>query len=91
MLGRARSGCLEALRANRPQRGRKRTPAAIQQRLASIEVQLADADAMAELRLVQERRDLEQELQAFDGGVDVAALEAEFVKRRQELQRASWH
>ena len=34
---------------------------------------------MTELRLVQDGRDLEYELQTFDAGVDVDALDAEFV------------
>jgi hypothetical protein len=94
--GRAVRNYLEALRANKPKRGRKRTAESINQRLASIDKSLANADPIAELRLVQERRDLEVELQSFDNGVDLAALEAGFVKvakhysQRQGISYAAW-
>ena len=94
--GRIVRNYLEALRANRSRRGRKRTGETIHQRLAAIDVQLAEADAITELRLVQERRDLESELQTLGGGVDVETLEAEFVKvaknysERQGISYAAW-
>ena len=53
---------LEALRANKPARGRKRTPESIAKRLAAIDGEIAGADAVKELRLVQERLDLEAAL-----------------------------
>src|SRR3954453_16847502 len=73
--GRAVRNYLEALRANKPKRGRKRTPDGINQRLAAIDAQLAEAVPINELRLVQERRDLEVELESLNGGLDMAALE----------------
>jgi hypothetical protein len=94
--GRAVRNYLEALRTTKPKRGRKRTAESVQRRLEAIERQIVDADAMTELRLVQERRDLEAERQAIDGGVDVAAFEAEFVKvarnysARQGISYAAW-
>ncbi len=72
---------LEALEANRPRRGRKRTPESIQKRLAAIEERMADADALSRLHLAQERMDLEAELAASgDGGADLDALEADFIQ-----------
>lgn len=72
---------LEALEANRPRRGRKRTPETIQKRLAAIEERMADADALSRLHLAQERMDLEAELaSAGDGGMDLEALEDEFIQ-----------
>jgi hypothetical protein len=94
--GRAVRNYLEALRANKPKRGRKRTADTINQRLDVIDGQLADADPITELRLVQERRDLEAELQSLDGGVDLAALETGFIKvakpysERQGITYAAW-
>ncbi len=70
---------LDALRANKPKRGRKRTPDSVQKRLATINQKLADADALTRLHLVQERMNLETELSASDDSVDMEALEAEFV------------
>lgn len=79
--GRAVRRYLEALEANKPRRGRKRTAEGIQKRLAVIEERLSSADALSRLHLAQERMDLEVELAASgDGGVDLEALEAEFVQ-----------
>jgi hypothetical protein len=78
--GRAVRRYLEALEANKPRRGRKRTPEGIQRRLTAIEERLASADALSRLHLAQERMDLEAELAASSDGVDIAALEAAFVK-----------
>ena len=79
--GRAVRRYLEALEANKPRRGRKRTAEGIQKRLTVIEERLASADALSRLHLAQERMDLKAELAASgDGGVDLEALEAEFVQ-----------
>jgi len=87
---------LDALRSNKPKRGRKRTPDSIKARLAAIEAELAAADPLDELRLVQERRNLTDELESMGTGVDMTALEAEFVKiaksysERQGIAYATW-
>jgi hypothetical protein len=87
---------LDALRSNKPKRGRKRTPDSIKARLAAIETELAVADPLDELRLVQERRNLSDELGSMGSGVDMSALEAEFVKiaksysERQGIAYATW-
>jgi len=78
--GKAVRDYLEGLRANKPARGRKRTPDSIAKRLAAIDGEIAAADAVKELRLVQERLDLEAELATMGTTVDMTALEAEFVK-----------
>ena len=78
--GRAVRRYLEALEANRPRRGRKRTPESIERRLAAIDERLASADALSRLHLAQERMDLEAELAGMGhGGVDIQALEAAFI------------
>jgi len=71
---------LEALRANKPARGRKRTPESIGKRLTAIAAEIESADAVRELRLVQERLDLERELASMGKIVDVDSLQADFVK-----------
>lgn len=87
---------LEALRANKPVRGRKRTPESIGKRLAAIDGERAGADAVKELRLVQERLNLEAELATMGNVVDTSALEAEFVKvaksygQRTGVSLAAW-
>jgi hypothetical protein len=77
--GRAVRRYLEALEAHKPKRGRKRTPESVQKRLATIEEQLAGADALTRLHLVQERMNLENELASSDNVVDLQGLEEEFV------------
>jgi hypothetical protein len=77
--GRAVREYLEALRSNRPTRGRKRTAESIGNRLAAIEAELGDADPVRELKLVQERLDLQRELETIGGDLDLSAVEADFI------------
>jgi hypothetical protein len=87
---------LEALRTNKPKRGRRRTGESIKARLAAIDAELDSADAMNELRLRQERRDLQAELASMGGKVDLTALENGFVSvaksysSRQGISYATW-
>jgi hypothetical protein len=93
---RAVKSYLEALEATRPKRGRKRTPDSIKKRLASIDAEYTDADALSKLNLAQERMNLEDELAAMDHKIDVAALESAFVKsalsysERRGISYAAW-
>src|SRR3954466_5669703 len=70
---------LEALEANKPRRGRKRTPAGITKRLAAIDAQMPEASALQRLLLTQEQTDLEYELENQETGIDLAAYEKGFV------------
>ena len=94
--GRAVREYLHALRSNKPKRGRKRTADSIKARLEAIETEIAEADALDELRLLQERRNLTAELTTMGSGVDISALETEFVKvaksysSRQGISYATW-
>jgi ribonucleotide reductase alpha subunit len=94
--GRAVREYLDALRSNKPKRGRKRTPESIAARLAKIDAEMTVADPLEELKLLQERRDLSDELATMSAGVDMSALEAEFVKvakaysQRQGISYATW-
>ena len=87
---------LEALRFNKPKRGRKRTADSINKRLAAIESELPSASAIEELQLVQERRDLNDELASLGSGVDVGEIEEAFVEvakgygDRKGISYASW-
>lgn len=72
---------LEALDANKPKRGRKRTADSVKKRLAAVETELKEASGLTRLNLLQERRDLEVELAGMSaGGPDLGDLEKEFVK-----------
>jgi hypothetical protein len=94
--GRAVRSYLEALDQNRPRRGRPRTPASIEKRRKAVEAELADAAPLQRLQLVQERMDLQRELDRFDAADDVTALERDFVKvakgyaRRKGISYAAW-
>ena len=87
---------LEALRNNKPKRGRKRTPESIKSRLAAIDDALSSASAIDELHLIQERRNLHAELVASSATVDLADLEQAFVtvaknySVRQGISYATW-
>ncbi len=72
---------LEALEANRPKRGRKRTPESIRARRDYLAETTDEAAVLVRLQLVQERIDLEAELAVLESGdgMDMAQLEADFV------------
>jgi hypothetical protein len=77
--GRSVRRYLEALEANKPRRGRKRSPESIAKRLDAIENEIPTADPLKRLHLIQERLDLQAALDASGGGTDLAELEADFV------------
>jgi hypothetical protein len=78
---------LEAVEQHRPKRGRKRTPESIKKQLATMESQLAGADPLTRVQLIQRRIDLTQELAGMETKVDLSALEEEFVKAAAEYGR----
>lgn len=77
--GRAVRLYLEALEANKPKRGRKRTPDSMKKRLDKITTELETADPLKRLQLTQEQLDLEAELAAGETTVDLSALEKDFI------------
>jgi hypothetical protein len=78
--GRAVRSYLDALESSRPKRGRKRTPASIDKRLAAIDAQLDTSNSLDRLHLLQERKDLEEEKATLGEAKDVGDLEKQFVK-----------
>jgi len=94
--GRAVKAYLDALEHNRPRRGRKRTTDSVKKRLAAIEKSLPEATSLRRLQLVQERRDLETELETMDAAVDLSKVEADFIKvaaaygKRKGIAYATW-
>jgi signal transduction histidine kinase len=94
--GRAVRRYLDALEAHKPKRGRKRTADSIQKRLERIDVELADADQLKKLHLIQERLDLERELSGMQEAVDLTELEKEFAEsarpysERKGISYAAW-
>ena len=87
---------LEALETAQPKRGRKRTPASIDKRLATIEAQLATADALTRLNLHEERTKLIDERLRVAKVKDLSALEKQFIKvaeaygQRKGICYATW-
>jgi hypothetical protein len=94
--GRAVRRYLEALEAHKPKRGRKRTPESVQKRLDRIDVELAKADPLKRLQLIQERLDLNAELERAGASVDLTALEQGFVdaaaaySQRKGISYTAW-
>ena len=94
--GRAVKAYLEALAANKPKRGRKRTPESIAKRLEKIDAEITNASPMNKLSLVQERMDLEAERAKMGETVDMSGLEDEFVSvaasygERKGISYAAW-
>ena len=94
--GRAVRDYLEALEQHKPKRGRKRTVESMQAQLAKIEDQLAEADPIKRLQLIQDRMDLQNELAANENKADLDGLEADFVQaakgysERKGISYAAW-
>ena len=89
---------LKALEQNAPRRGRKRTPDGIQRQLASVAAEMDGVTVTRQLDLVQQRINLEAELEALKqaGSIDLSALEANFVDHaaayggRRGISYAAW-
>ena len=89
---------LDVLAASAPKRGRKRTADSVKARISAIGNAMGDASATKRLGLVQERLDLEAELDAMAraDSVDIGDLEAGFVKTatsyggRRGISYAAW-
>jgi hypothetical protein len=87
---------LEALAANKPKRGRRRTVGSVERRLATVEQAIDSADRITMLKLSQERLDLLNELEAMSADDGMKQLEEDFVGiaanygSRQGISYAAW-
>jgi hypothetical protein len=94
--GRAVRAYLEALEAHKPKRGRKRTPDSIAKRLDRITEELETADPIKRVSLIQEQFDLQAELETMNDGIDLAALEGDFIahawnySQAKGISKAAW-
>lgn len=94
--GRAVRDYLEALEQHRPKRGRKRTPESIRKQLDRINDEIAAADPVKRLQMIQDRIDLETELGSMENKPDLEALENDFVaaakpySERKSISYAAW-
>lgn len=71
---------LEGVESAKPKRGRRRTAASIDRKLTSIEGELAAAEPLQRLHLLQEMKDLQDERLNIDNVQDLGALEKQFIK-----------
>jgi hypothetical protein len=71
---------LEALESSKPRPGRRRTPASMTKKLAQIEAELATADPLTKLHLLQEQKDLHDELNQAADTQEISTLEQQFLK-----------
>lgn len=87
---------LEALHANKPKRGRRRTKDTVRRQLEETKAQIGPATGLRKLELAQRRIDLEAELAGFDVQVDLSDLRRDFVKHakaygsRKGISYAAW-
>jgi hypothetical protein len=87
---------LEALERNRPKRGRKRTTDSITRRLDVIDQKLVEADPLTRLHLIQERMNLQTELESLKAKTDLTELEKGFITaaksygERKGITHAAW-
>ena len=89
---------LKALEQNAPRRGRRRTPESVERQLAALEGEMEGASVTKRLDLIQQRIDLEADLEALQqaGSVDLSALEAGFATHaaayggRRGISYAAW-
>lgn len=94
--GKAVRTYLEALEQHKPKRGRKRTPESIRKQLDKVNASIDNADAVKKLQLIQDRMDLEEELERTENKPDLGALENEFVSaakpysERKKISYAAW-
>jgi hypothetical protein len=70
---------LDALKAGKGKRGRKRTPSSIETRLAKIARTFENSSPMQQLELTQERMNLENEKARLETRADLTVLEKEFI------------
>ena len=89
---------LKVLEQNAPRPGRKRTPEGVHRQLASVAAEMKGATVTRRLGLVQQRIDLEAELEAIEqaSSIDLSALEASFVDHaaaysgRRDISYTAW-
>ena len=89
---------LKALEQNTPRRGRRRTTESVGRQLAALEGEMAGSSVTKRLTLIQQRIDLEADLEALSqrASVDLSALEAGFATHaaayggRRGISYAAW-
>lgn len=76
---------LEALRENRPKRGRKRSPDSIEGQLSRLNAKLStEVDPIRKLHLIAERDRLKRDLEFLENKPDLEALQQAFIAVARE-------
>ncbi len=78
---------VDALEANRPKRGRKRTLETVSRRLEEVERLLEATQGLDRVHLIQERMDLRGEMAVKSTVVDLSELEGGFVDAAADYGR----
>ncbi len=78
--GNAVRAYLEALEANKPKRGRKRTAETVRANISKIDAELESLDPLQKVLKTQERMDLVEELAKMEAKTDISELEEAFVE-----------
>ena len=89
---------LKALEQNAPRRGRRRTPESVERQLAVLEGEMEGVSVTKRLGLIQQRINLETDLEALQQAesVDMSALETGFATHaaayggRRGISYAAW-
>ncbi len=71
---------LDFIEEHKPKRGRKRTRETVQRQLESVVAELEMARSLRRLQLIQQRDDLEAELEAMSPDVDGDVLRRSFIE-----------
>ncbi|MEM9520391.1 MAG: hypothetical protein AAGA37_13795 [Actinomycetota bacterium] len=81
---------LDALESHKPKRGRKRTADSVKKRLDALTEEIEGTSSIKRVQLVQERLDLERELEAMTSGqaIDLDALRAGFLANAKAYSQA---
>ncbi len=87
---------LEALQGLQPSGKRRRSKETLEKKLAAVTEELATANAVGRLHLIQERIDLQKAIDAASQSVDIEELEAEFItvaasySERKGISHRAW-
>jgi glycerol-3-phosphate cytidylyltransferase-like family protein len=94
--GRIVRNYLDAVTRHKPQRGRPRTVESIDRDIEKIDHDMASADSLGKLELVQRKIDLQAKRTEIENPTDLSSLEAEFVRvakdygDRKKISAAAW-
>ncbi len=87
---------LDAMERHQPRRGRRRTAESVERQLEVVEQRLAEASPYDRIQLLQQRRDLQKELEQLRADDNLPEAEAAFIEvarsysERRHIAYATW-